>query len=437
MAEYVAFVKAVHARDMKFIMDMETQYAPSGHVWFDDSFKNPSSQYSDFIFYSDDENTKFEQLFMPRDSAPITFKAFGGFEGHIALLDLNHPKVKAWMTDFYAFWVDPNGDGNLDDGVDGFRIDHIMDDLDYKGIMTNMYVDFWKPIFDHARTINPNLFVLGEQADWNTFGVEMIEKSNADAAFGFKQLFAVMGSTGTQDMYSEADKSGTAMHPDSVHKAVQETLERFPTGGRRWVINFLDNHDTERWATASKHHPEHIRLAAVLNVLLPGIPSIYYAQELGMTGKRGDWGSDANDIPIREAFPWTGEAHTEGTAIWYEGDGTGQWWKNSIYQTGASKTLAYSAQKTDPNSLWNHYRSLIALRKNNAAFRLGDYKPVETGNAKVLAFSRSYKSNTFTVVINLSADTYALPQGLNSQVDMLSGKSADIVDGFSFVVLGD
>ena len=114
---------------------------------FDDSYKNPASAYTDFIYYPDSLNEFPEQIFMPSRSALHDFTAWPGDKHHIVFLDLNHPKVKQWMIDFYAYWVDPNQDGSFDDGVDGFRIDHIMDDLDYKGLFTNMYQDFWQPIF--------------------------------------------------------------------------------------------------------------------------------------------------------------------------------------------------------------------------------------------------------------------------------------------------
>ena len=78
---------------------------------------------------------------------------------HIVLLDLNNKSVKNWTSEFYQFWVDPNGDGKFTDGVDGFRIDHIVDDLDYK-IFTNMYHSFWKPVFNSCKSINPSIFIL-------------------------------------------------------------------------------------------------------------------------------------------------------------------------------------------------------------------------------------------------------------------------------------
>lgn len=54
--DYLNFVKAVHKKGLKYLMDMETQYAQSGNKWFDDSYRNPTSPYSDFIYYSDTLN---------------------------------------------------------------------------------------------------------------------------------------------------------------------------------------------------------------------------------------------------------------------------------------------------------------------------------------------------------------------------------------------
>jgi len=93
------------------------------------------------------------------------------------------------MKDFYAFWIDPDKDGDFKDGVDGFRIDHIMDDIDYKSVFTNMYEEFWKPIFDTCYSINPDLFIAGEQSNWNEYREELILKTGINACFGFPVFF--------------------------------------------------------------------------------------------------------------------------------------------------------------------------------------------------------------------------------------------------------
>ena len=411
MEDYIDFVRKVHDKGMKFIMDMETQYAQSGHVWFDDSYNNPESEYSDFIYYSDSLNQYPEQIFMPANSPLHEFTAWPGDKHNIVLLDLNNDHVRQWMLDFYTYWVDPNGDGNFDDGVDGFRIDHIMDDLDYKGIITNMYQDFWRPIFESCRAVNPKIFVLGEQSNWNEFGEQMIEKSGADAAFNFPLRFAIAGETGTHDMYVDPDRNGVTMDPKRIHGVVQEGLSKLPEGS--FTINFLENHDTARWASVVNGNDGQMRVAALLNLFLPGTPSIYYGQELGVSGKTHEWGSDANHIPVREAFPWTSNASDKGNALWYKD--SGPWWEISFWNTEEIEQLSLQKQEKNENSLWHHYKKLLQLRRDYASFRSGDYIAIWEDEEGLLAFERTHGEETVRVIINVSEENLSLVDKINAQ----------------------
>ena len=398
--DYINFVKAVHDKGLKFLMDMETQYAQSGNIWFDDSYQNPDSEYSDFIYYSDSLNRYPEQIFMKPNSPLKDFNLWPGKTRHIVLLDLNQQRVKDYMMDFYTYWVDPNGDGKFDDGVDGFRIDHIMDDLDYKGLFTDMYRDFWRPIFDQCKTINPNVFVLGEQSNWNEYGEQMVLESGADAAFSFPLRFALAGEEGTHDMYIDPSSNGVVMEPDRIHGVVLEGISRFSDS--TFTVNFLENHDTARWASVVNGNPHQMHSAAILNLLLPGIPSIYYGQELGLTGQTHEWGSDANHIPVREGFPWTADYNDPGNALWYKD--TGEWWDGSFWQSEAINHLSLEAQQQDQTSLWHHYLNLIQLRNQHEEFRLGDYEPIRMEDPELMVFKRSFQGKTSIVLINLGSD---------------------------------
>jgi alpha-amylase len=396
--EYIRFVKAVHKKGMKFLMDMETQYAQSGNIWFNDSYKNPKSKYSDFVYYSDSLNQYPEQIFMKPNSPLKSFNLWPDKKRNIVLLDLNHQKVKDYMMDFYTYWVDPNNDGNFDDGVDGFRIDHIMDDLDYKGLFVNMYKDFWNPIFTECKAINPKIFVLGEQSNWNHYGEKMVKESNADAAFSFPLRFALAGEEGVNDMYSDPNALGVTMKPKRIHNEVKEAMNRF--SDTIFTVNFLENHDTDRWASVVNNNEGQKYIGAILNILLPGVPSIYYGQELGLTGTKKEYGSDANHIPVREAFPWTSNFNDKGNAVWYKN--TGEWWDNSIWNSDVIKTLSLTSQKANENSIWSHYKKLIEIRTKNEAFRLGNYEPLFTDIDGVLAFNRAFDNQSFIVVLNVS-----------------------------------
>ena len=442
--DYINFIKAVHSKGLKFLMDMETQYAQNGHIWFDDSYKNPSSEYSDFIYYSDSLNEYPEQIFFPAKSPLHNFKAWpehetNSIEHNIPILNLNNEKVKQWMKDFYVYWVDPNKDGKFDDGVDGFRIDHIMDDLDYKGVITNMYTDFWKPIFSACKDLNPNVFIVGEQSNWADFGEEMVHKSGADAAFNFALKFAVASQDTIPDMYEKSSTKIIKFNAQKIHHAVQESLKRF--GDSTFAISFIENHDTDRWASLVNGNKGQMEVAAVMNVLLPGIPSVYYGQELGLTGKaRQDWGSDTNHIPIREAFPWTANYQDIGNALWYKE--TGPWWDLSVWQTPEIETLALSSQKPDSTSLWSHYQKLIGLKKSEKAFQSTSYSPLSTERPEIFGFKRTAQGETVSVLINITDAEVKLEESFkNAKVLYSNGETKTVNDTslkpYGFLILKD
>ena len=418
--DYINFIKEVHNHDLKFLMDMETQYSSSGNIWFDDSYKNPKSRYSNFIYYSDSLNQFPEQIFMEPRSPLQDFNLWPDKKRNIVLLDLNNKKVKDFMMDFYSFWVDPNQDGKFDDGVDGFRIDHIMDDLDYKGIFTNMYTEFWEPIFQKCKSINSNIFLLGEQSNWNQDGKEMVVKSGADAAFSFPLRFALAGQDGVHDIYADLDKRGFVMIPKRIHKVVLKSMSRFKD--TIFTVNFLENHDIDRWASVVNNNPGQLRIGAILNLLLPGVPSIYYGQELGLTGVKEEYGSDANHILIREAFPWTSDPSDSGNAIWYKE--TGPWWKNSLWNSAAIQNLSLNTQQNDSNSLWFHYKKIIEIRKKLNSLGLNSYEPIFIENENILAFKRTNKIESLIVILNVSDNNVTIQ---NCKLDEIIYKNNSVI----------
>ena len=266
-----------------------------------------------------------------------------------------------------------------------------------------MFVNFWKPVFQYCKAINPKLFVVGEQSNWAEYGDDMIKKSGIDASFGFPIQFAL---TGTPEYFRGNSSDSTlkfSLISNHIAKEVNLTLQQIPQG--KYFINFLENHDTERFASVVKKDKRKMECGAVLNLMLPGIPSIYYGQELGVTGQIGNWGFDANHIPVREAFPWTPNPDDHGTAVFYKE--TGPWWEQSYFKTGESEKMALSVEQKDPESVWNLYRRLIHFRKSNKAIMVGDFHQIQTGSPDILAFSRDSDDEQVIVMLNLSENTIA------------------------------
>ena len=71
-------------------------------------------------------------------------KAFNG--------DVYSNAAKAHIFEVTKRWLDPNGDGDPSDGIDGYRLD----------VAVEMPVDFWKEFRKEVRTINPNAYLIGE-----------------------------------------------------------------------------------------------------------------------------------------------------------------------------------------------------------------------------------------------------------------------------------
>jgi len=374
MADYRSLVRAIHARGMKLYLDEEFQYVTYDHDWYRTALGNPASPYSDFLIWHGPNNSQPETAVFNITIAP----RFPGAETGITTVNLKSPKVRAWATDYLLGWVDPNKDGKFDDGVDGFRLDHMMDDLDNKHILTNLFDTFWQPIFAKLRKTNPKLHLVAEQSDWGD-GADFLKRGHVDAAFAFPLTGAIR----------TFDKA-------KIVAAIGTVAAAIPAG--KHELTFVENHDMSRIASDPGITPEKLRTAATLMILLKGTPSIYYGQELGMQGKPFDqFKSDEREIGMREAFKWSAKVEAPGEAIWYKGPKA--YWTERYARDDDGVSVA--EQERDPKSLLNHYRKLLKLRTASAAFGSGAQRIVPTSDG-FLVIERRDRRQKYLVVANLT-----------------------------------
>jgi glycosidase len=375
MDDYRSLVRAIHARGMKLYLDEEFQYVAYDHPWFKSALGNPKSPYSPLLIFHGPNNSKPEE-----GPFGITIaKRFPDAETGITTVNLKSPEFKAWAADYLLRWVDPNGDGDFSDGVDGFRLDHMMDDLDNKHLLTGLFDDFWKPLFAKLKARNPKLHLIAEQWDWGDGG-DFLRRGGVDAAFAFPIAQAIR----TFDKAKIAD-------------AVERVAKAIPPGKHELV--FVENHDMPRVASDKGMTPEKLRTAATLAMLLEGTPLIYYGQELGMRGiQRPEYKSDEKDIGTREAFRWSAKVEAPGQANWYKGPKT--YWTERAARDHDGVSVA--EEDGDPKSLLNHYRKLLKLRKDQPAFRDGDQRVLDSP-PNILAVERSGGGERMVIIANLSA----------------------------------
>jgi glycosidase len=380
MEDYVALVKEVHRRGMKIYLDMETQYVSEKHLWWREAVGNPKSVYSNYILFEDEGHTR---------PATIIFdlrelNSFDGSKIKIATVNLKDKNVLDYNVKLFSYFADPDSNGKFDDGADGFRLDHAMDNLDNKPALTNLFSSFWSPLVERVKKVNPQLKFVAEQANWGDYGFEYFEKAGVDRMFGFGLQQAIL-SFNKQQLTNKAD-----------------TILRMTPAGKDQII-FIENHDIDRSASVLNKDPNKERVAAALSLLIGGIPSIYYGQELGMAGK-GGFGiygaTDGNDIPRREAFEWFKTDDGKGMALWYKN--TGPWWEKTYIK--ANDSISLEEELPDENSLFNFYKTIIKLKQSNPALSGGKYAPAENNNAQVFTFFRQEGLDKVLVAVNLSSE---------------------------------
>lgn len=398
MQDFIDLVKDLHQRGMKIYMDMETQYVTDNHLWWKDAVGNLNSPYSDYILFEDDAHTTPATMIFDLR----VLHSYDGKTIKVTTVNLKNEKVLDYNTQLFSYFLDPNKDGKFDDGVDGFRLDHAMDHLDAKPTLTNLFAEFWSPLITALKEINPSIKIVAEQADWSDYGFDYFAHANVDRVFGF----------GLQKAILTFDKQQIINKADTI-------LKKTPKGNDQLI--FIENHDIDRFASVVTNLAKQ-KVAASIMLLIGGIPSIYYGQEIGMQGKVYAYGNtDGNDIGRREAFDWYQKGEGTGMSFWYKN--SGNWWNTQNLKPNDGISL--EEQQNDPNSLYNCYKKTIQLKQSNAALATGDYENASNNNEKVISFYRYNDQQKVLVVINLSDEQQVvrLHQNVKKPISLLDNKT--------------
>jgi alpha-amylase len=379
--DFTNLARSLHSRGMKLYIDMETQYVTDRHAWWRSAVGSLGSPDRNYLLFDDSAHLKPSPIIW----GITELEGYNDSSRKVTTVNLRDRGVLAYNERLFSFFADPNGDGKFDDGVDGFRLDHTMDDLDNNPRLTELFTHFWAPLIAKLKSVNPRLTFVAEQANWGSFGFDYFSQATVDRVFAFRLAFAIAS-------FKKAE----------LQKAADTTLGMLPPGKEQVV--FIENHDVDRFASRVAKDPGKERIAAVLNLLLGGIPSIYYGQELGMFGAGGfnKFGNtDANDIPRREAFEWYAADTGRGMALWYKG--TGPWWDSTNLKPFDGISL--EEEQPDSGSLYNWYRRLLTLRHAQRVLQTGTYDSLPNTNPNVFSWRRLRKKQEIAyLVVNLSSN---------------------------------
>jgi len=362
MDDFKHLLEEAHKRDIKIIIDFVMNHTSSKHPWFQSAL-TPGSEYRDWYVWSDtDPGTPGPW------GAQAWYRAGNGryyyaiFWDQMPDLNYDNPAVREEMKKITSFWLQ-------DVGVDGFRLDaarYLVEDGKLADSVANhAFLEEWG---DYYRSIKPEAFSVGEAWTDNA-NVKKYTNTNRelDSAFNF-DMSAAMGTLNQGNV-------------TSFRFVLQTTIRDFPEQDN---ANFLTNHDMPRVMNVLGVDKEQkAKLAGGILLTLPGIPFIYYGEEIGMSGTKPD-------EFIRTPMQWEnkpGAGFSEGTP-----------WEpvNSDFTT-----VNVENQTGDKDSLLETYRRLIELRDEHSALRIGDTYVAESNSNKLATYLRVSGDEALLIVINI------------------------------------
>jgi glycosidase len=316
---------------------------------------------------------------------------YGVFWGGMPDLNYDTPAVAEEAKAVATFWL-------REMGVDGFRLDAIPYLVEEGNCLTGCPGThaFLRAYAAHIDSVKPDAYTVGE-AWGNIDALLPYYPDQLTSYFGFELADSLLSVVRTE--------SAAGLLPGFLR--LQDTLP-----AHRWSP-ILSNHDGTRTLTALGGDLARARVAATLLLTLPGLPFIYYGEEIGMTG-------DKPDPRLRTPMQWSA-----GTGVGFT---TGTPWEAPQPD---SMTTTVAAQDADPGSLLNLYRRLIHLRKGNEALATGRLVPLSTSSSQVAAYLRRAGDRVVLVVANLGAAAAsgvsigsgdgALPPGSYTPRNLLGG----------------
>lgn len=362
--DFVRLIDEAHSRGIRVIIDLMLNHTSMEHPWFVAS-RDPSSAYRDWYVWSEDPGMRGPQGKVVWHPSPAGGYYYGFFWEGMPDLNYHNPAVTAELEKVARFWLEEMM-------VDGFRLDGarylVEEDQSLEDTASN---HAWlKDFREFFKEVNPSAVTVGEV--WsNSFTVATyLRGDQLDLAFNFDLASAFIASA----------NSGTA-------KGASDRLE-LDTGSidAGLYATFLTNHDINRVMTQLGEDEEKAKNAATLLLTAPGAPFIYYGEEIAMTGSKPD-------ELLRTPFQWSGEEHA--------GFSSSEPWQ-PVNQEYPVKNVA--DQLNDPNSLLGHYQTLIGLRNQHIALRVGQGFTASCENRSIYSLLRASQEEAVLVVINLSSE---------------------------------
>ena len=415
MRDVRRFIREAHARNLRVITELVMNHTSDQHPWFQEArHAPPGSPARDFYVWSD-TNRKYDGtriIFTDTETSNWTWDPVANayywhrFFHHQPDLNFDNPRVMRAMLRIMRFW--------LDLGVDAFRLDAIPYLIEREGTSCESLPETHALIRQVRRFLDseyPGRVLLAEANQW---------PSDVSAYFGTgDECHMAFHFPLMPRLYMAIERED--------REPVVEILRQTPDipESCQWAL-FLRNHDELTLEMVTPEEREYMwgafaedprmrinvgirrrlaplldgdrRRVELLNVLLlslPGTPVVYYGDEIGM----GDNIYLSDRHGVRTPMQWTGDRN----GGFSRADPQRLCAPLVMDPVFGYQAVNVEAQERSPASLLNWLRRMIAMRQAHRTFGRGSIEFVETGNRRVLAFTRILDDDTVLVVANLSA----------------------------------
>ena len=364
--DFKRFVAAAHRRGIHVLVDMVLNHTSNEHRWFQEAMRDTASPYRKWYRWS---ATK------PERKGPwgqeVWYKSPVRDEYYYAVFwsgmpDLNYetPAVRTEAKKIARFWL-------REMGVDGFRLDAVPFLMEDGGKLagspgTHALLHEYAA---YVRSVRRGAYTVGEVYD-SLGTVLTYYPDQLDSYFAFELADSIIASV--------RNGRGAGMLAPALRLQGAVPNDR--------TSPFLRNHDQPRTRTELGGDMRRARLASFLLLTMPGLPFVYYGEEIGMVGAKPD-------ERLRTPMQWT-KGHAGGFT-------TGTPWE--ALQDDSSTTTV-EGENADSSSVLAMNRRMIHLRARVPALGEGRIVPLRASHDGVTAYLRRRGNSIVLVVANLTTE---------------------------------
>jgi len=371
---FLNLIKEAKQRDIRIVIDGVFNHTGRDFWAFRDLLENKqNSRYADWY-----EGVQFTDTL----ADGFDYKGWWGYRGLPEFREEREnliPPIRKHIFDITRRWMDPDGDGDPSDGIDGWRLD----------VAEDVGIEFWREWHAHVRSINPNALTIAET--WTDAAQHYIADDLFDVVMNYRFAYAA------HDFFITRKRDAR-----SFDLRLDTLRTQFPDAVNLSMQNLYDTHDTERLASMivnkDRDYKERskiedidntyqvrkpnadefaiLKLMATFQFTYVGAPMVYYGTEAGM------WGAD--DPDDRKPMVWPNMTYDDEI-------------NHPFSRQRPRDTVQFDVD------LYAHYAKLGAVRKSNAALRGGTFQTlIAEDGGEVFAYMRRAGSQFAIVVLNNS-----------------------------------